>query len=85
MNHVIDYKDVMPNAYAKMLLASTSAFAGMDERKFSTAVEAFAAAIDAEASGKYHLVRVWVDNCGHVDFPQIQEIYKAWQNEGHAS
>ncbi|MGE8105164.1 hypothetical protein ACQKP1_15905 [Allorhizobium sp. NPDC080224] len=84
MNQIIAYRDVLPEASAKMLTASTAEFSGMDETRFPTALEAFAAAIDAEASGKHYVVRVWVEDCGHVDFPQIKEIYEAWQNEGIA-
>ena len=84
MNQIIAYKDVSPQASAKMLTASVSEFSGMDAKSFPTAVEAFAAAIDAEASGKHRLVRVWVEDCGHVDFPQIKEIFEAWQDEGIA-
>ncbi|RWB26915.1 hypothetical protein [Mesorhizobium sp.] len=77
------YLDVNRNRPAKVFAAGSkpsSNLEGLAETPFDTAEEAFQAAVEMRNSGKYALVRVWVEGANMVDFPAIEEILEYWKN-----
>ena len=79
MRKAFNTKDVSPDANAQM--ARTSGLV-METVAFETAKEAFKAAIEAAASGRYDKVQVWVEGCGILELPQINKNYKNWLKNG---
>ena len=69
---------ISKDAAAKLHTSMGVGFSGSTVTDFNSAKEAVAAAIAAEASGRYSLVRVWVERHGMVDFPDIGELHKRW-------
>ena len=71
------YIDVRRDAVAKLFTAVE--FEPPHEQDFSSAEDAFAAAIAARDSGKFRLIRVWVDGAGSsIEFPLIEDLYQSW-------
>jgi hypothetical protein len=51
---------------------------GVPDTPFETAEEACAAAADAGASGKYFLVRVWIETLGFLEEQEAPNLHDAW-------
>ncbi|MER9912230.1 hypothetical protein NKJ71_16525 [Mesorhizobium sp. M0050] len=75
---VAGFKNIDREAPAKLFRASGPSFSGVNGEPFDTAFEAFDAAVAARDSGEYPLVRVWVEDVGHLDFPLVKEIHDYW-------
>ena len=75
-------EDLRRDAPAMLMTGSinSAGIAGATETPFDTAEEAFAAAIEAHASGRFELVRVWVQGADMVDFAQIEEVHRYWKS-----
>jgi hypothetical protein len=72
-------QNVSRDAHAKLLTAFGTGTSGATEVPFDTAEQAFAAALDAQGSGKYEMVKVWVEGAGTLDLRQIAELLDYWR------
>ncbi|MEJ8308799.1 hypothetical protein [Agrobacterium larrymoorei] len=85
MDRILGYKDVSPEANARVSVAEGNHFQGMTKLDLKPAKDAFKEAIDAEDSGKYDRISVFVEDVTEIlEMPQVREIYAAWVDEGLA-
>lgn len=83
--NVVWYKDVSPDARARVSTADGVQFSGMTQGEFKPAKLAFKEAIEADESGKYLLVTVFVEDVTEkLEMKQVREIYDVWVSEGLA-
>ena len=72
--------DLRRDAPAILMTSSINSAGIAGATETDTAEEAFAAAIEAHASGRFELVRVWVQGADMVDFAQIEEVHRYWKS-----
>ncbi|WP_035202071.1 hypothetical protein [Agrobacterium tumefaciens] len=85
MTYLAWYKDVSPDAKARVLVKGGDNLQDVKELDVKPAKEAFKEAIEAENASTHSEVSVWVEDVtASLEMPDVKIIYDAWVKEGLA-